>query len=288
VTPRRFPLPTRDLGGVVRRTRRLRLALAGAIVAVGAAALVVSFRLDDRPGRLVPPNRSGILVLDVSSSITSDVYRQIERELTRAVKTRERYGLVVFSDIAYEALPPGTRAAELEPYRRYFTPLKTQAPPGYPPISVGNLPFPQNPWTLGLSGGTRISTGLAVALDVLRRDRIRNGTVVLLSDLGDDPDDLAPLGQVLVDYERVRVPLRVVALTPSLADKETFQGLLQRGHGTLEEAPPPPRTVGASSLAPRASVPRLLLLATLALLALLALTELFLGRLRWRPIGGST
>lgn len=285
MSERRIPLAAGDLERVFRRTRRLRLALAAATVVLAAAALAFAFRLDDRPGRLVAHGKSGIIVLDVSSSITSDVYRQIERELANAIATRDRYGLVVFSDIAYEALPPGTRAAELQPYRRYFTPLQQEAEPGFPPVSVGNLPFPSNPWTLGLSGGTRISTGLALALDVLRRERIKDGSVVLLSDLGDDPSDLPRLGNVLVDYERARLPLRVVALTPSLADKETFQGLLQRGQGTLEEAPPPPKRIGPSSTDPRATVPRALLFAALALLGALGLSELWLGRLRWRPAG---
>lgn len=287
MSDRRIPLAAGDLERVLRRARRLRLALAAVAAVLAAAALGLAVRIDDRPGRLVPPGRSGVIVLDVSSSITSDVYRQVERELAKAIATRDHYGLVVFSDIAYEALPPGTRAAELQPFRRYFTPLKQEAPPGYPPISVGNLPFPSNPWNLGLSGGTRISTGLALALEVLRRDRIEKGSVVLLSDLGDDPSDLPRLGEALIAYERARVPLRVVALTPSLSDKEIFQGLLQRGHGTLEEAPPPPDRIGPSSTEAHSTVPRTLLLATLALLGALALSELWLGRLRWRPAGSS-
>lgn len=285
MSARRIPLAAGGLERVLRRTRLLRLGLAiGALVLAGAA-LGFAFRLDDRAGRLVPPGTSGVIVLDVSSSITSDVYRQIERELANAIATRDRYGLVVFSDVAYEALPPGTRSSELGPFRRYFTPLRQEAPPGYPPISVGNLPFPTNPWTLGLSGGTRISTGLALALDVLRRDRIRKGSVVLLSDLGDDSSDLPALAGVLVDYERARVPLRVVALTPSFSDKQIFQGLLQRGSGTLTEAPPPGRRIGPSSTETRAAVPRTLFVASLALLGVLALSELMLGRLRWRPAG---
>jgi hypothetical protein len=281
VSERHIPLAAADLERYLRRARRLRIALAAAAVVLAAAALAFAFRLDDRPGRLVPAGSSGIIVLDVSSSITSDVYRQIERELAKAIATHDRYGLVVFSDIAYEALPPGTRAAELDPYRRYFTPLKQQAQPGYPPVSVGNLPFPTSPWTLGLSGGTRISTGLTLALDVLRRDGIRNGSVVLLSDLGDDASDFAALGNALVAYERFRLPLRVVALSPSISDRETFQGLLQRGHGTLEDAPPPSAHVGPSSTEARSPVPRLLLFAALGLLGALALSELWLGRLRW-------
>jgi hypothetical protein len=122
---------------------------------------------------------------------------------------------------------------------------------------------------------------------VLRRDRIKKGSVILLSDLGDDPSDLPRLGEALIAYERARVPLRVVALTPSLSDKATFQGLLQQGHGTLEEAPPPPQGIAPSSTEARSTVPRALLFATLALLGALTLSELWLGRLRWRPAGSS-
>ena len=54
-------------------------------------------------------------MLDLSASITADTYSRIHQTLQQLVARGGRYGLVVFSNIAYEALPPGTPASALEP-----------------------------------------------------------------------------------------------------------------------------------------------------------------------------
>ena len=54
-----------------------------------------------------------MLVLDVSSSIQPRVYRQIGDTLGRAIREGGRFGVVLFSDLAYELSLPGSRAAEL-------------------------------------------------------------------------------------------------------------------------------------------------------------------------------
>ena len=60
-------------------------------------------------------------MLDVSASISADTYSRIGATLSSLARSGGRYGLVVFSDQAYEALPPGTPASDLRPLVRYFT-----------------------------------------------------------------------------------------------------------------------------------------------------------------------
>ena len=122
-------------------------------------------------------------MLDVSASISTDTYSRIGGTLPRSRDSGGRFGLVVFSDQAYEALPPGTPAADLAPLVRYFT-LPQQTQPGFAPT------FPPNPWRATFSAGTRISAGLELAHRIALEDKPRRPTVVLVSDLDDDPSDL--------------------------------------------------------------------------------------------------
>jgi hypothetical protein len=64
----------------------------------------------------------------------------------------ERFGVVLFSDDAYEALPPGTPARELRPFVRFFAPH-----PRYQHDASGAL-RPRSPWDQSFSAGTSISS----------------------------------------------------------------------------------------------------------------------------------
>jgi hypothetical protein len=270
---------------LLRRGRIARVVLALALVAVLAGVVMVAWGLRSVAAPLAPPETSAVLVVDVSASITSDVYRQIEHTLHTAAASRDRYGLVLFSDIAYEALPPGSPADELDPYRRFFTPVTPELRPGSPSATAADLTFPTSPWATSLSGGTRISSGLALALEILRRDRLEAQSVVLVSDLANDGSDLPVVAEVLGQYDRFRIPLRIVALSPSREDRALFQSLL-RGNAELREAPDAPRSVTAP-LIPlvETNLSRALVALAALLLALLTLNELALGRLRWRVSG---
>jgi hypothetical protein len=290
---RRIPLA--DLGSYARALRRsvlLRSGLAVGAVALLGLALLSALALRDRPAQILPPGSSGIIVLDVSSSITSDTYRQIEAALRTASTSDERYGLVLFSDTAYEALPPGTRAREVGRFRRYFEPLhESVTPAGYPPISIGSLAFPANPWRDTFSGGTRISTGLRLARAVASRDGLEQPSVLLVSDLADDGSDLPALGQAIAGFRRDGIDLRVLALSPSAQDKQLFERVL-RHPGALREAAKPPRTLDEQSDEPalRAAAPVTLVIAAAVLLLLLAVNEWWSAPLTWgatrRPAGG--
>lgn len=279
----RVPLADAEpLRSLLRRGRILRVVLALVLVASVALAIAEATRLRSQPAPVALPNTSAILVVDISSSITSTVYRQIEHTLHTAARSGNRYGLVVFSDVAYEALPPGSPGAELDPYRRFFTPVRPDLRPGSPSPTASELTFPANPWASSFSGGTRISTGLALALRVLQREQIADPSVTLVSDLADDASDLPNLATVLGQYDLLRIPLRIVALSPGPEDRALFESLL-RGNGQVEEAPTPPRSATAPLISiDETASPRTLIVLAAALLVALALNELALGRLTWR------
>lgn len=223
------------LRGPARRTR----AAAGALAllcagAAGAAALVAR---QPHSHTIVPLSSSGqtVLVLDLSASISSDTFSRIGGTLAALARSGKRFGLVVFSDQAYEAMPPGTPAADLAPLVRYFT-LPKQRAPGFAPT------FPDNPWQATFTGGTRISAGMDLAHSIALAGG-RPATVVLVSDLDDEPGDLPRLASVLLAYRRDHVPVRIVGLDPSPDNVALFDRLLEPRPvvvqaPTLAEAPP--------------------------------------------------
>ena len=138
-------------------------------------------------------------MLDVSASISSETYDRILATLDRLADSNGRYGLVLFSDTAYMALPPGTDAAELRPFVRFFR---------VPSRTGGGLPDPpRSPWRDTFSAGTAISTGLQRALDEIRARRLERPAVVLVSDLDDSTTDLGRLRDVALAYRQAGIPL---------------------------------------------------------------------------------
>jgi hypothetical protein len=293
----RIPLAEADTYGMaLRRTRRLRIGLAAALVVVAAAALAAAWALRPAKPALLPPGTSGVIVLDVSSSIGVRTHKQIAHTLASAARTRDRYGLVLFSESAYEALPPGTPSAELRRYERLFRPvgeLETDpGPDGLVPLGdaegetlsggAGGARFPASPWRGDFSAGTRISEGLRLAQRILERDRIRDGSVLLVSDLDDDQSDLPSLTQALLEYRLEGTPIRVVGLAPDSRNRTLFARLL--GSSDPITAAPVGDTELDTPPAPydRTRAPVLLALAAAVLLLLLALNELWLARVTWR------
>jgi hypothetical protein len=252
------------LRGSARRTFIVRVALA--LLCLGAALAVVLLARHPHTTTIVPlpAHADTILVLDLSASISSDTFSRIGGALEALSKSGTHLGLVVFSDQAYEAFPPGTPAADLAPFVRYFT-LPQQKTPGFLPT------FPDNPWQSTFTGGTRISAGLDLAHQIALASG-RRATVVLVSDLDDDPGDLPRLATVLLAYRRDAVPVRIVALDPSSANAALFTRLLK----------PQPVIVEAPTLAeapPRDSTP-----VPWALLALIVVTAAaYAVRAVWAP-----
>ena len=262
---RRPAIPLGDVGALVRPFRRtlvFRLALAAALAGTLAAAYVGADRTGKHTG-LLPSGKSPIVAIDMSWSVSYDNYDQIERALRDLAGSGRRIGLVLFSDIAYEALPPGTRASELRPYLRFF---RTRGTP--------------NPWQEAFAGGTRIWSALDLAHRMLERDHVPNGAVVLISDLADAPNDRALLAQTLSSYVSDRIPVKIVALDPTPEDAQLFERALAHGGGTVETLGPATRS--AATRRPRPALQTTLVASALALALLLGLNEAALGRLGWR------
>src|SRR5205085_1125217 len=153
-----------------RRARNARLALAAALVAASIAAFVFAPAAPGR--RFLPSNTVGIVVLDLSASIKPGYYYRIEHELAALAASRERFGLVLVSDVAYEALPPGTPASELKPLLRFFAPPTTAKAKN---VDTASGQGPRTPWDQWFSAGTNLSSGLYLAASMLREGHVKRG-----------------------------------------------------------------------------------------------------------------
>ncbi len=264
-------IPLADLPRLARPRRRttfVRAALAILLVALIAAAAVVARHQQGRTVQFLPNGSRGIVVLDLSASISSDTFERIGKTLRDLAATNSRYGLVVFSDVAYEALPPGTPSAELKPYARFFT---------LPPPQAGFLPqFPVNPWTNSFSGGTRIAAGLGLALRLIQNEQLKHPGVILVSDLDDDPGDIKSLAGVALAYRHANIPVHIVALNPQPNDQQLFSRLLAQV-ATVQHAPLP----GEQTSRTGAAVPVWLAVLAVAVALGLAANELWAARLTW-------
>ncbi len=210
-----------------RRTRWLRIGLAAAALALLLGAFGLSRELHALPTSYFATGSGGIVVLDLSTSVDAQKSQRVQRVLQSMAETEGRVGLIVFSDSAYEMLPPDTRSEELRPLLRFFD----QGPVGLPQrfgarrggsAAPPQRPSEESPWSLTFRGGTRISTGLAEARAVVAREGNPDLSVLLLSDLDDSGFDTSALTEELVAYERDGIRLRVVPLFPAPEDRRLF------------------------------------------------------------------
>jgi NAD(P)-dependent dehydrogenase (short-subunit alcohol dehydrogenase family) len=257
------------LSGAARRTREVRLLAGLGCTVIAGLSLVVALRMHPTTTAFVPEGTNGVVVLDVSASISDETYAGIAATLEQLARTHGRYGLILFSDTAYQALPPATPAKELRAFERFFV-VPRQTAPG----SIA-LP-PSSPWSSQFSAGTRISTGLRLALDVVRAKQVHRPAVVLVSDLDDDAGDIEALTSVALAYRKLGIPLRVVGLNPSPEDERLVKRLLAQPNDLRAASPPAEggsRVDGAS--------PALLIVLALGAAASLALLLVLFERLRW-------
>jgi VWA domain containing CoxE-like protein len=186
------------------------------------------------------------------------------------VRSNGAYGLILFSDVAYQALPPHTPAKEIKPLQRFFK-IPEQGSPGALPRA------PRSPWTEAFSAGTRISDGLALALNVIRDNRLVRPAVLLVSDLDDDDGDIERVSQVAIALRRAGIPLHVVGLNAEPEDA-AFIRRFTTGHGSFTEAALPSKRGSVPSVGVDLLLVGLGAAVALALGAYLLLSE----PLRWR------
>lgn len=183
------------------RSRILRLGLGATAVALVILAAWSSRDLETGERGLLRAGETGVVVVDLSLSIEGEDYSVVRRALRQLIAENASIGLVVFSDVAYELLPPGTPASQLRPLLRLLVPPR--------------LGPPVNPWTQTFRAGTQISTALELAKDMLERDQVVDGAVLLVSDLETAPDDVPALASTIQSLRQARIALQVVALGAS-------------------------------------------------------------------------
>jgi hypothetical protein len=261
---------TADLAGPTRRTLVLRIALAVALVVLALAASETGRTNAAAARGLLPGGSTGVLVLDVSRSIKPSSDRTIVAVLQELIHAQTRLGLVAFSDIAYELLPPGTKSQELQPLLRFFEPSATPR--------TGSDPVAPNPWSSSFSGGTQISLGLELARQALIRAGNPKGSILLVSDLDTAPDDVPRVAQTFNTFRNEGVKFRIVALGPRADNLSLFRNLAGRG-AFVSRLGSVRGTGGQTEGALQGQIPwSLLVVAALVLLALAA-NEHWNGRL---------
>jgi hypothetical protein len=154
----------------------------------------------------------------MSASISGPVYERVATTLRGIVNANQSICLVMFSDTAYELLPPNSPPGALLQFIPFFVPVRFYG---------GNPVFSQSPWDQ-FSGGTRISTGLATGERALERAHVKHGALLLLSDLDDSVADEPQLDAVALRLHQRHIPVRIVPEFAETANKNYFAALFGR------------------------------------------------------------
>ena len=202
-----------ELQGPALRTSVLRVVLALALA--GTLALLVRLAGSAGTGRAAvfpEGTKAGVVAVDMSASISGPTYSRVATTLRGIVDANQSIGLVMFSDTAYELLPPNSPPGALLEFIRFFTPIAFD----------GSAPqFPQSPWGV-FSGGTRIAAGLESAHRALERAHVQDGSILLVSDLADAAADQSALLAEAVQLRREHISVRIVPLFATTPNRRLF------------------------------------------------------------------
>jgi hypothetical protein len=219
--PVRNAIPISDsvaLRGPLRRTTLVRIVLGALLLLLAAFAVWRAVALSPKPLPFLERRTTTIVVLDQSKSVYVGAYRRIASLFKALVAANAPVGVVVFSDTAYEMMPPGTHGTALAPLLRFYT----KARPGETNLDPATS-YPASPWADVFSGGTKISAGIDLARAAAHRDHVRHATIVLVSDLetaGEDEPNLAQ-SLLLATHDRT-IDMKVLPLFPILDDLQFF------------------------------------------------------------------
>ena len=255
----------------VRRTRIVQVTLAILLIGAAVAAFLAAPR---KPGRkFLPSNTTGIVVLDVSSSVKPTTYFRIEQTLATIAATQSRLGLVLFSDVAYEAFPPGTAAAELKPLLRFFAPSTNK-------VDEQDQQLARTPWDQWFSAGHEGLERPSARAAHDRRTAREKSSVMLISDLADDPTDLSRLTDAVLAFQNRKIPLEIVALDPTPSNADFFRRLLG-DKAIFQEASLPTGAQARGQLQLTGTFSVALAVFAVLTIALLTLNEWWATPLRW-------
>jgi hypothetical protein len=265
------------LRATIRRTAAVRVLLAAALVALLVTEVALARGVQPRRDIFVPTGSDTVVVVDLSASIPPSAFPTIARVLGQLARDDVPIGFVIFSDTPYELLPPGTPSRELASFLRFFTPK-----PGTHPKTVWDARFVANPWQRDFRGGTHISAALALADSMLRRDHVRGGAILLISDLEAPSEDVPALTSIINRLHDEHRPLRVVGLFPSHDALGLFEQLAGR-QAFVHSSKAVTLDFRSHGAVNAISTPTGMIAAGLALLLVLAWNEGWLVRL---PVSG--
>jgi hypothetical protein len=251
------------------RTTTVRVALVLALVACLAGAILLAKSAGNGRAALLPQGvKTGVVVVDMSGSVSGVPFERVATVLRDFAAANQAMGLVMFSDTAYELLPPNSPTSTLLAFERFFDPTS---------ISGGGPTFGVTPWNQ-FSAGTRISRGLRMGQEALQRAHVTHGSLLLVSDLNDSSADEESLVAEALALKKAHIPLRIVPVVAAPPDVRIFASLF----GWNVFVPPSAyRTTASEQVQPIAtSWPWALLAVGALLVALLAANELFNTRLR--------
>lgn len=179
-----------------------RVLYLGAVTLVAAVCGLLAWSVDGGTSHPPPLPGETVLVIDLSGSITTQGNRVIARTLNGFhYYPPDRHAAVVyFSSSAALGSPISSPAADLSGLARLFTPSAART---------------RGPWGGSFDGGTLISHGIALARRVLIRSQARDGRVVLVSDLQDNPKDLQHLHEQLVLLQGTHTRFDLMPLPPT-------------------------------------------------------------------------
>jgi hypothetical protein len=239
----------------------LALALTGAVLLARSAG-------SGRAAVLPAGVKTGVIVIDMSASVAGPSRERIATVLHGLAAANQAMGLVMFSDTAYRLVPPNSPVSALLEFERYFNPVS---------IVHGHPVFGLTPWG-DFSGGTRISSGLAMGYEALRRAHVTHGSLLLISDLDDAAADEEALVGEAFALKKAHVPVRIVPLFAAPANVRIFQSLF----GANALIPPSAfKTTSTRQVQPIAATwPWALLAVGTVLVLLLTANERFNTRLR--------
>jgi hypothetical protein len=212
-----------SLRPLAQRTRIVRIGLLGTLLGLVVAAAVLAPGTGGAASQQVAPTTSGVLVVDVSRSIIDSEFDRIGTVLAHYAKQKGHIGLVLFSDVPYEVLPPGSPTSAILPILHFFTPIKGRLPP--------------NPWDATFRAGTKISAALQLARQMLLQVHVKRGPITLISDLETASSDTVALTQTLVTLRRQGVKVQAIPVFRSEQGLALFKSVL--GASALLPEPQP-------------------------------------------------
>ena len=261
-----------DLPGLRRwadRTTVVRVGLALALAATLSGAILLGRSAGSgRPALLPEGRKTGVVVVDMSGSVSGGRFKAVAAVLRGLAVANQAMGLVMFSDSAYELLPPNSPTSSLLAFEHFFDPQAA---------GNGEPPFGTTPWDQ-FSAGTRISSGLSMGRQALLRAGVTHGALVLISDLADSSTDQQSLVAEASALKKAHIPVRIIPANATPANEAVFAALFGRSSFVRPSAY---RTTVSEKIQPVASSwPLALIFVGAVLVGLLATNELFNTRLR--------